>query len=557
MRNSWLSLLLLVSFSASAEYKQPIKWSGNIYKIINDHNEVFEDFFKKTCKPGDEAKYQELLRDYRGQGYYLPKLGEHIDREAILKNMNALRQKVNFIEATLKSFKEKKSLPSIDILFSELNEIVKNLLNLKKTHYQSLTAEKKELITKESRREILRLKKQFNILMEQLFFMKSYKYPNDFLALRASYEKVKDNEKEKKEANRIFFYRKIVEDGALNPNRTYPDKYVRSTLDNLYQQLQREGDFLSEDVRYDLYWVEKNLKRLFRLGYKQHVARLEEWHQRALDNFKFYNEIVQKQNQKKADFLIAKENMATEKLREFVYKKQAEVYEYWVKKSELFKALYSLETILVNEVGVLDGRFGLERTAVAKVVLNRFHDNFYNQLEDDQLLVKYLDKEIDTDEEYWLNVLFKVGEFSFTYHYIPAVSEIFCPDMSSRGKAIRKENLKIALKAIKSHDGEFKALRYFSRISMFGKIDMSTVWHDYERLPELVGYEASKQRRLAFYYHANDYEYLYNFEDVKGIDYTVVRIKDTIYSMRWVKGKPVFYDYRNPHLFKYFVKKDL
>tara|TARA_Y100000768_G_scaffold387961_1_gene381200 strand:- start:4729 stop:6378 length:1650 start_codon:yes stop_codon:yes gene_type:complete len=545
--------------SAYAEYEPPLKWSGNIYQIINKQMKVFEDFSEKTCGKNDESTYLSLLKEYRGQGFYLPKFKEHIDRTAILSNMGELRAKVNYVEKITAQFEKDKKLPSIDILFSEINVIVNNLLNLKKRHYQTLDAAKKKKIVKESNRELIKLRAQFDVLMKQLYFLQSFRYPNDFLELRANYEKVKDKESDKlkKQANKIFFYRKIVEDGALNPDRTYPDKYVRSTLDNLYHQIQKERGFISEDVRYDLDWVEKNIKRLFRLGYRKHLARLNEWKERSLENFKFYTEIVQKQNQKKADFLLKKENVATEKLREFVYKKQAEVYTYWAKKSELQKALYVLETILVNEVGVLDGRFGLERTAVAKVVLNRYHDDFYNQLEDDQLILKYLPKDIDHEEELWLNVLFKVGEFSFTYHYIPAVDEIFCPDMSSRGKAIRKKNLKLALKALKEHDGEFKAMRYFSRISMFGKIDMSTVWEDYERLPELLGYESSHQRRLAYYYHANQYEYLYTFEDIKGVEYTVVKIKDRTYSMRWVKGKPVFYDYRNPHLFKYFVKKEL
>lgn len=552
-------LFLVLPNQVKADYKPPLKWSGNIYRIINKQMKVFEDFSDKSCGKNDEATYQSLLRDYRGQGFYLPKLDDHIDRAAILSNMDALRAKVNYVEKITKRFSKEKSLPSIDILFSDIDSIVKNLLNLKKRHYQTLDSSLKAKILKESNRELLKLKKQFNVLMKQLYFMQSFRYPNDFLELRANYEKVKDEENKnlKKKANQIFFYRKIVEDGALNPDRSYPDKYVRSTLDNLYHQIQKEKGFLSEDVRYDLDWVEKNLKKLFRLGYRRHLARLNEWKDRSLENFKFYNEIVQKQNQKKADFLIKKENAATEKLREFVYKKQAEVYTYWAKKPEIEKALYVLETILVNEVGVLDGRFGLERTAVAKVVLNRYQDDFYNQLEGDQLILKYLPKDIDHEDELWLNVLFKVGEFSFTYHYIPAVSEIFCPDMSSRGKAIRKKNLKLALKALKEHDGEFQAMRYFSRISMFGKIDMSTVWDDYERLPELLGYESSQQRRLAYFYHANRYKYLYTFEDIKGVEYTVVRINDRTYSMRWVKGKPVFYDYRNPHLFKYFVKKEL
>ena len=82
--------------------------------------------------------------------------------------------------------------------------------------------------------------------------------------------------------------------------------------------------------------------------------------------------------------------------------KQAEAYKFWSKQSELNKSLFSLETILVNEVGTLDGHDALERTAVAKVVFNRYYDDFYNRLEKSQQITKYL-KPSERNEK-WLNV---------------------------------------------------------------------------------------------------------------------------------------------------------
>ena len=247
--------------------------------------------------------------------------------------------------------------------------------------------------------------------------------------------------------------------------------------------------------------------------------------------------------------------MLPRKLKDFIYRKQGESYNFWANQSELHKAMFSLETILVHEVGVIDGKYGLERTHVGKVVLNRYFDDFYNQLESDQYINKYITKSIDTKKEKWLNVLFKVGEFSFTYYYIPAVAGIHCPDMSRRGQNIRNKNLKLALKVMRSHDGDFKAFRYFSRISMLGKIDMSSVWTAYERLPEMPGYKSSYQKKLSRYYKADKYQYLYSFRDSKKVEYQVVKIESKTYSMTWRKGQTVFYDYRNPHLFAYFSKK--
>ena len=84
---------------------------------------------------------------------------------------------------------------------------------------------------------------------------------------------------------------------------------------------------------------------------------------------------------------------------------------------------------------------------------------------------------------------------------------------------------------------------------------MSTVWTDYVRMPEMVGYKSSNQRKLTRFYLSDKYQYLYSFLDAKKIEYTVVKIDDETFSMRWIKGKPVFFDYRNPHLFAYFSKK--
>ncbi len=555
---SFIFFIILFLSTAYSETKAPVSWSGNKYVIIKKHNDLFKKFSKSTCKPGDERKYIKLLKAYRGEGFYLPKINDDIDRDAIKKNLYHFKKKSKFIAKMIDRLKKDKEFPNFALIHKDIDELVDELLLLKKQSYQALRPNKKKKILKESRLKLIVLKKQFDIFLNNIYFMKSYNFPNDFLSLRERYEeeKYKTSTRAKKLSNQIFFFRKIVEDGALNPDRTRPDKYIRTALDTLYLSIQKEKDFISENVRYDLEWIERRLEKIIEKGKTYQLKRLEEWKGRTDENHDFYSELIKIKNKNKARFLVKKQNEASHKLQEFVYNKEAETYEFWSKQSELSKALYTLETIIVNEVGVIDGKFGLERRSVAEVVINRYYDDFYNQLESDQILVEHISKDIEIKKQLWLNVLFKVGEFSFTYHYIPAVSQIFCPDMSRRGRAIRKKNLKIALDALKEYDGSFKAFRYFSRISMLGKIDMSSVWTDYQRLPEMVGYKSIHQAKLARYYHSDKYKYLYQFVDKDNIQYTVVKIKDKTYSMRWAKGRPVFYDYRNPHLFAYFSKKN-
>ena len=84
---------------------------------------------------------------------------------------------------------------------------------------------------------------------------------------------------------------------------------------------------------------------------------------------------------------------------------------------------------------------------------------------------------------------------------------------------------------------------------------MTSVWSDFEKVPEKPGLEAENQRTLERLFHADKYEFLYNFQDPKNITYQVVKISDKIYAMTWIRGRPRFYKYRDPHLFTYFKKK--
>src|SRR5690606_9557374 len=205
-------------------------------------------------------------------------------------------------------------------------------------------------------------------------------------------------------------------------------------------------------------------------------------------------------------------------------------------------------TILFNEVGRVDGEDGLERRDVAQVVLNRVNDDFYSSLSKKQEL--YSELKLDSDKiekEKWLNALFRVGEFSFTYYYISGVVKIFCPDMTRIGKNLRDSNLKISLQALNGFEEDFKAVRYFSRASMLGRINMAEVWSDYEKLPEKPGLEIIKQNKLVSAYKSDNYEYFYDFKDNKGFEYLVLSIDDKTYSMRFERGQPKFFKYRNPH----------
>lgn len=554
---SWLLFSIgLVSSPAFGEVD--LSWSGNIYKRAKEYSTMHREFSKQVCSPGSDTKYYNYLKKYRGTGFYLPLLGNDIDRDAIKNNLGKFKRKIAYISSTKKKLEKLKKLPDFKDVSEPLYESLRVLLDYKKDYAQAIKAEDKKALAEKSNKELLALKTKFDDFLEKVFFFKSFNFPNDHLENRRQYEvyKDKDDVKNKKKANDVFFMRKIVEDGTYNSNHGGSDLFLRSTLDSLYLAIRQEKNFISENLRYDLEWtlrvVESNLSRSF----KEQVSRFEEWERRTRANYSFYKDIIKIDNKKKAKKLVKEKNDATIRLKEYVYTKQAEVYKWWMKKPELMRALFVMETILFNEVGRVDGKDALERRDVAQIVLNRLEDPFYSSLDKDQELVKHLGlSEEEYSKQKWLNTLFRVGEFSFTYHYISSVVKIFCPDMTRIGRNLRSKNVKISLKALKNHKKEFNVLRYFSRVSMLGKIDMSTVWFDYEKYPERPGYEIQNQRRLVRLFLAGKYQYLYSFTDPQGTPFQVVRIGEGTYSVKWHRGRPNFFKYRDPHLFKYFIKK--
>jgi hypothetical protein len=243
-------------------------------------------------------------------------------------------------------------------------------------------------------------------------------------------------------------------------------------------------------------------------------------------------------------------------LKEFVLKKEADAYNYWTKKSELFQYLYAIETILYAEVGRIDAPDALERRDVAQVVVNRFSHSYYSEMLPTDALIEYLPKDFKKNENKWLNVLFKEGEFSFTYFYIPGNLHIYCPDMTKVGQFLRRENVRIALELLNKPRNNFSALRYFSRVSMFGRIEMDSLWEDYKPIGEVPGKLVKNPMKLSKLFKQDRYKYLYSFDSFENPEkkkaYIAVEIQGKTYIVDSNNSKLIYY-YRNPHQFRYFA----
>jgi hypothetical protein len=537
-------------------------------KHVSTYMKAYGDFRNKVCVPKAEELFDKYLLEYRGQGYWIPELNDDVDVESIKALLPQMEKKLSWIKAQREKV-IKQGIPAESVT-RDSRSILNRLLHLKKTELSS-DEERKTASRKESLRLLTELLKSYEVLIKKVSFLSNFQYPVDHLKNRKvhdSFREKEDNESTKI-SNYTFLYRKLLEDGAYNKDRTGSDIYLRTTIDTLHFELAQHDFYLSEDARYDAEFVLSKIESELSKGKKRIIERLSEWEERSQRSYDFYKSLTLPENQVPSIAgdktstpnrqLINDHNQAAERLKDFVYQKQAEVYQHWIHQPELIRAIYVLETILLNEVGGVDGEDALERMDVARVVMNRLDKPKYLSIGKKEFIYPYIKKltsDFHVKNEKWLNALFKQGEFSFTYYYMKGVAQIFCPDMAPVAKKLRKKNVEIALQVLKEGPTPFKTTRYFSRASMIGRIHMDTIWEDYIPYPERPGLLAEGQAKLLKSFESGDYKYLYAFKDPESSLYQVVEILGRTYSLGEKNGLKLFYEYRNPHYFRYFTKTE-
>lgn len=561
---SLLTFLLSHSISCSSH---TIHWQGEMKKHVTTYTKAFDDYRSKVCVPKAQEFFENYLKAYRGQGYWIPELNGDVDVESILSLIPEIEKKLIWI-GDQKKLVIKNGIPKPSVTMG-MRETIKDLLELKKSEL-STDEEKKKNSRKKSLDLVQKLKQQYDNLIKKVSFLSNFRYPVDHLKNRRIHESFKDKDdvESVKIYNYVFLYRKILEDGAYNKAHQLPDIFLRTTIDTLYFELLSHDFYLSEDARYDAEFVLNKIESELSKGKDRIVERLTEWEERTQRALDFYRSLTLPQNklaQKNSSgltpnqLLVIEHNKAAQDLKEFVYRKQAEVYEHWHNQPELLKAIFVLETILLNEVGGVDGDEALERMDVARVVMNRLDKPKYLSIGPKDYIFPYLKKNVSEfylKNERWLNALFKQGEFSFTYFYMSGVANIFCPDMSPKARTLRRKNVEIALQVLKEENNSFKATRYFSRASMVGRIHMDAIWEDYEPIPERPGLLAQGQKSLLNSFNKGNFTFLYSFKDLNGDYFNVLEIEGNNYVLGNKNNTSIFYQFRNPHNFRYFTKRD-
>jgi hypothetical protein len=560
---------VIAAGSLSSCASTPLKWEGEMARHVKSYMATYDQFRTKICVPRAETIYSEYLKAYRGAGYWIPELRDDVDIESIKSLLPEMERKVAWIKDQKKKVSTQ-SFPTKNVT-TNLRALLKRLLALKKSELDP-SEDKKEKARKESLQLQIKLQREFEDLIKRISFFTNYHYPVDHLKNRKVHDQFREKEADEavKITNYTFLYRKLLEDGAYYKDHTGSDIYLRTTLDTLHFELLEHDFYLTEDARYDLEFVLGKIDSELAKGKQKMLERLTEWEARSERTFAFYHSLTLPENQISVLVkgekttpnreLIKEHNMAAERLKQFVYAKQAEVYNYWLHQPELSRAIFVLETILLNEVGSVDGTDALERMDVARVVMNRLDKPKYLSIGKKEFIYPYL-KKVTTDfhlqNERWLNALFKQGEFSFTYYYLSGVVNIFCPDMAPSAKKLRAQNVEIALQVLKEPPTSFKTTRYFSRASMIGRIHMDSIWEDYIPYPERPGLLVGGQEKLREKFAKGDYTYLYSFKDPAFQVFQVIEIDGRVYALGEDRGIKIFYSHRNPHYFRYFTKTEI
>ncbi|MDD0852637.1 hypothetical protein HBN50_05990 [Halobacteriovorax sp. GB3] len=555
------SIFALCTFSlsfhsyANQSHKSLFSFKNKESYVLKSYDKIHKKFSRTVCAPGVEEKFWQLDKNFRGDGHFIPTLDdETLDKEAIKKNLSVLKDKHRFLQNELVNLRKKKlfkkSINEVRILKKKISK----LLHYKKESYGPSAGELKL----RAKSDYESFKSETMAFLNSITFLHTYPFPTDFANLRMNFDLVKDSEEisDIKKKNEIYLYRKIVEDGAQNKKHERPDRYLRANISTVYLRLQNTDEYLSEDLRYDLESIFDGIERQLRYSKRKKIERMQEWTERSKRALDFYEMLLQDKvvldgKSLLATDLLGQKAKARYVLKDFVLEKEKETYKFWIKQNPLYRSLFALETILYNEVGRIDSKGAPERRSVAQVVINRRFNDKYNSMGDETDLYTILERErVKTKNYPWLNVMFKKGEFSFTYFFISANLRIYCPDQTKIGRKLRKENLKLVLSLLKKPNFSFGALRYFSRASMLGRIDMAPLWSDYHSLPEEPGVRIYKDKRLKALYKKGGYQFLYRFKDAKGAWFRVLRIGRRNYVLSEKSQR--FYTYRNPHYFRYF-----
>lgn len=519
----------------------------NIFASVEEYQKVLKKQRESFCPK--QKEFDQLYQSYRKRPYYIPIFEHKLVKRGIEESLSLLKSQLVWIQNQEKNLKSYLNVSVLDEL-SKMETSLEKLLSFKEKFYiESKDRDKKDVLIANGQ-ELHRLLYYYRRFLQHRPFLTHANFPIDHEANRIYYEALKD--KNPYEAKIFFTKRKIWERGAPKGEHS-SDTNIRSLIDTVFirlEQIARDPELLPNSLRVDLLRVLKHFNQYKTLSLKKESNTLTAWQREIEEQTKLYQSLLSQSDDKQ---LLLAHEIDTESLalENFVLEQQKLNYLFWKKYPSLIP-YFVLDNILLHEVGGLDPT-GVEKKMILDVFFNRLKDPSFNQLKKDQKLKAQLGSQ---GNNVWLNTFFSYGEFSFTLWYFKANAQIYCPLEDPLTQKLREKNLDLIDQYLKEKKPpKHKSLRYYSRISMLGRISMDKSWGEFYPIETRIGSKLILDQSFLRQYSQGQVSF-FDALQVEDILWLFASFKGEDRALKLVKGKPVeLYEYRDPDLFQYFEKK--
>jgi hypothetical protein len=520
---------------------------GASLNVLSDYKLAVNEYKALSCLKGDEDTFANLMKNFRGSGIYQPMSRGVLVKGALKNFLSKSDFRLKWLQTTLNDL-EKNSISSDRHFSVQLATLTTILIENMKLQ----TSLEKNLSLATSNSNLF--KTSFLEFIKGLYFLRSFSAPVDHFANRRDYELLAEKlsllpqsdpgyDALAEEKLTLYLNRKLYEDGAMSAAKTENDLPIRAVLDTLEVKLKNQGPYFSVDFIKDFFWWKANfLAYLNKYNADDIVKRHKEWIARSQELYNAYLALLKK----KELVSFNSGESATEELKKFVYKKFQILYKYWAAKPEDMRKLFVLQNILLHEVGRTDPT-GVQRKRVMEVVYNRLQYPDYQSFYADEQWVKELEN-LEPKGQQWLTVMMRRGEFSFALYFMNSVQKLFCLEKDFLTSSLNEENMSLIVSSIDNQNvSEEKILRYFSRVSMLGRINMSTIWSPpYMPAHEVLGPELPKELKAKIV--PSQYQLLYEFGTGNRV-FMNVEGGDPSY---YVEQNGTYFSYLDPDYFQFF-----
>ncbi len=522
----------------------------NLKQLHARYDLVFNDFQSQVCLPGDTEKFKDLFKKFRSEGMFIPLKDEKLNKESLKIGIRIWKEKIKWLNQTIQKLNSASTLENPGPILNELKSLIDENLKLQYQIAQNNKDNNETHLVNISKTQIALFKEKYQQLEMAIFYLLNFQYPVDHLLNREQFEKLKTAGENTDE---VYMLRKITEDGALDRDRGQSDMFLRAVLDTFRLAMDNQALFFDRKFRADFDYLMGALLRYYGQSKSVITDRLVDWLNRSKKTVDFYEVLLK--DSKKSTEVLGNFSQATQDLQSFVTEKLAHTYQFWSSQPDELKMIFVMETILFHEVGPLDP-LDIEKSWVGQVVMNRINKKGYEHLNPKEELTKNLVSKGINPLDLWLNVLFRKGEFSFTYFFLPSAAKIFCTETLPSSKKLRVQNIRLSMHLLRFADEPDRlttAERYFSRVSMLGRMDMTRIWNNYVAVEERPGKSVTPnlEQVKCIQQGVDCFRYLYDFF-WQNEHYFVIEIKGNRFVWRQYLGRNYLWTVRDPDLFQFF-----